>query len=102
MCCGGKVIKKAKSICCGGKEKPTKEGRRCCPRSGKFYNPENEFCCGMDVREKNPNRPAEMCCGGEIFDPTFKDHPLGIRHCCKIKNRKYFRRKKFFDKKIVD
>ena len=89
MCCGGKVIKKAKSICCAGKEKPRKPDRRCCPKSGKFYNPKLEFCCGMIVKEKDPNNAAEMCCEDEVFNPTFNDHPLGKRHCCKTKNRNF-------------
>ena len=37
------------------------------------------------IHEKASLTATTVCCGNELFDPKFLDHPLGMRICCRTR-----------------
>ena len=40
------------------------------------------------IHEKGSMPSTTVCCGNELFDPKFLDHPLGMRICCRTRESK--------------
>ena len=64
-CCGNKMFRHKRSICCYGVLHPTSPDTMCCRRSA--YDRRREVCCSGRVHRRR--RLHDFCCGKELCPP---------------------------------